>query len=110
VTETGDPLALAVAEGARIAVYNGTATGGLAEDTQSYLESQGLTVVDIGSASEGYLYTTLVIHNATPYTLAYLSEIMQVPSTRIFNKYDPNSGADITVFLGSDWASSNPMP
>jgi len=50
------------------------------------------------------------MHNATPYTLAYLSSIMQVPTTRIFNQYDPNSGTDITIFLGGDWASSNPMP
>jgi len=69
-----------------------------------------LNVVEIGSASEGYLYTTLVVHNATPYTLAYLSNIMNVPTTRIFNKYDPDSGTDITVFLGGDWASENPMP
>jgi hypothetical protein len=35
---------------------------------------------------------------------------MNVPSTRIFNKYDPNKNTDIIVFLGSDWASDNPMP
>jgi len=105
-----DPLALAIAESARVSVFNGTNTGNLAEDTEAYLVDQGFNVIEIGSASEGYLYTTLVVHNATPYTLAYLSNIMQVPSTRIFNKYDPNSGTDITVFLGNDWASDNPMP
>ena len=110
VMETEDPLALAVSENARLSVYNGTTTGGLAEDTEAFFESQGLNVVEIGSASEGYLYTTLVVHNATPYTLAYLSNIMNVPTTRIFNKYDPDSGTDITVFLGGDWASENPMP
>jgi LCP family protein required for cell wall assembly len=110
VMETEDPLELAKAENARISIYNGTATGGLAEETQAYLDDEGLNVVEIGSASEGYLYTTIVVQNATPYTLAYLAEIMNVPSTRIFNKYDPNKDVDIIVFLGSDWASENPMP
>ncbi len=110
VTGTQDPLELALAESARITVYNGTNTSNLAEDTTEYLAELGLNVVETGSASEGYLYTTLVMHNATPYTLAYLSSVMQVPTTRIFNKYDPNSPTDITIFLGGDWASSNPMP
>jgi len=109
VTGTQDPLGLALAEGARITVLNGTNTSNLAENTTEYLAGLGLNVVETGSASEGYLYTTLVMHNATPYTLAYLSSVMQVPTTRIFNKYDPNSNTDITVFLGSDWANSNPM-
>lgn len=109
VMETEDPLTLATAENARITVLNGTNTGNLAESTGEYLSSQGLNVIETASASEPYSYTTLVIHNATPYTLAYLSTVMQVPSTRIFNQYDPNGTTDITVFLGSDWASSNPM-
>jgi hypothetical protein len=33
-----------------------------------------------------------------------------IPSTRIFNQYDPQSTTDITVFLGNDWAAANPMP
>jgi hypothetical protein len=110
VTGNEDPLKLAMAENARISLYNGTASGGLAEETQAYLLNQGLNVIEIGSASEGYTYTTIVVYNSTPYTLAYLAEIMNVPSTRIFNKYDPNKNTDIIVFLGSDWASDNPMP
>jgi polyisoprenyl-teichoic acid--peptidoglycan teichoic acid transferase len=106
----GDPLALAKAEGARIAVLNGTGAGGLAETTGAYLTSQGLNVVNAASADENYTYTTIVVHNATPYTLAYLSAVMQVPNNRIYNRFDPNGSADITVYLGSDWANSNPMP
>lgn len=109
VLETEDPLALALAENARVSIFNGTNTNNLAEDTEVYLGGQGLNVVEIGSASETYLYTTLVVHNATPYTLAFLSSVMQVPTTRIFNKYDPNANTDITVFLGNNWATENPM-
>ena len=106
---TEDPAALAKAENARVTILNGTNTGNLAETTSSFLSGQGLNVTEVGSASETYTYTTLVVHSATPYTLNYLAGVMQVPSTRIFNKYDPNGTTDITVFLGSDWASSNPM-
>ena len=109
VMETGDPLALAQAEGARVTIYNGTSTSGLAESTRDFLASQGLNVIEASSAAEAYSYTTLVLHSATPYTLDYLSGIMQIPGTRIFNQYDPESTTDITVFLGNDWATTNPM-
>ena len=108
---SGDPLSLAKAENARIEVLNGTSSGGLADTTSAYLISQGLNVVSTGNASEDSTYTTIVVHNATPYTLAYLSSIMGgIPNNRIYNQYDPNGNVDITVTLGSDWANSNPMP
>ena len=108
---SGDPLSLAKAENARIEVLNGTSTGGLADTTTAYLISQGLNVVSTGNSSEDSVYTTIVVHNATPYTLSYLSSIMGgIPNNRIYNQYDPNGNVDITVTLGNDWANSNPMP
>ncbi len=107
--ETGDPLTLALAENARITIYNGTSTSGLAESTRDFFTSQGLNVIEATSAAEAYSYTTLVVHSATPYALDYLARIMQVPGTRVFNQYDPESTTDITVFLGNDWATTNPM-
>jgi LCP family protein required for cell wall assembly len=109
VMDTADPLTLALAENARVTIYNGTSTGNLAESTSQFLTTQGLNVIEAASAAEAYSYTTLVIHSATPYTLAYLSGIMQIPPTRVFNQYDPESATDITVFLGNDWATTNPM-
>ena len=109
VMESSDPLQLALAENARVSVYNGTNVSGLAESTGNYLTTQGLNVVEMASSAEPYAYTTLIIHSATPYTLAYLSRIMQVPSTRIFNQFNPDSATDISIFLGNDWANTNPM-
>jgi hypothetical protein len=115
-TQTGqdvnnDPLSLAKAENARVEVLNGTSSGGLADTTSAYLTTQGLNIVSTGNASENFTYTTIVVHNATPYTLAYLSSIMGgIPTNRIYNRYEPEGNVDITVFLGSDWANSNPMP
>jgi len=67
-------------------------------------------VVSTGNTDQNYQTTTLILHNDTPYTLAYLSELMKVPNTRIYRKLDVASAADITVYVGSDWAASNPMP
>jgi LCP family protein required for cell wall assembly len=107
----GDPLALAKAENARVVIVNGTYVSGLADKTVSYLQSQGLTNVSAGSENGSYTYTTIVIHNATPYTLNYLTGVMKIlNNTLILNRFDPNGPADITVYLGSDWANSNPMP
>lgn len=115
-TQTGqdvsnDPLSLAKAENARVEVLNGTASGGLADTTSAYLTTQGLNIVATGNASENYTYTTVVVHNATPYTLAYLSSLMGgIPTNRIYNRYEPDGNVDITIYLGSDWAESNPIP
>jgi hypothetical protein len=94
-----------------VVIVNGTYVSGLADKTVSYLQSQGLTNVSAGSENGSYTYTTIVIHNATPYTLNYLTGVMKIlNNTLILNRFDPNGPADITVYLGSDWANSNPMP
>lgn len=109
-TASGDPLTLAKAENARIEVLNGSSSGGLADATSNYLKSQGLNVIATGNSPEAYTYTTIVLHNATPYTLSFLAQLMgNIPNNRIYNRYEPNGNVDITVYLGSDWASSNPM-
>ena len=107
--DTDDPLALAVQEKARVEVINGTATGGLAEKTGEFLTNKGLKIVSTGNTSDPYDYTVIYVHNATPYTLNYLSKIMKVKSARIYNQFDPQSQADITVYLGIDWVNENPM-
>jgi hypothetical protein len=115
-TQTGQnvsngPLSLAKAENARVEVLNGTASGGLADSTSAYLTAQGLNIVATGNASENYTYTTVVVHNATPYSLAYLSSLMGgIPTNRIYNRYEPDGSVDITIYLGSDWAESNTIP
>ena len=105
---SGDPLTLAIAEGARIQVLNGTNTAGLADTTAAYLTSQGLTVTSTGDtdASDS---TTIIWHSSTPYAISYLASLMQVTSSRIYSQNDPTGTIDVTVILGADWAASNPM-
>jgi len=105
----GDPLSLAVSEGARIEILNGTNSGGLAESTGAYLTSQGLNVVSTGNTD--YSDSTYIIyHSATMEAVNYLASLMQVTNSRINNQYVANSTVDVTVILGQDWANTNPLP
>jgi hypothetical protein len=40
----------------------------------------------------------------------YLVELMSIQPSQVFSRYDPNSEVDITILLGNDWATNNPMP
>lgn len=109
VMQTNDSLTLAKSENARVELLNGTTSSGLADTTAAYLKNQGLNIVSTGNSDQNYVATTIILHNDTPYTLAYISSLMQVPNTRIYRKLDTASQSDITVYIGSDWANTNPM-
>jgi LCP family protein required for cell wall assembly len=109
IMTTGDERANMEAEGASIVVANGTYMGGLASDTQAYLQSQGANVVDTQN-SDYTTFTRLIDYTGKPYTNRYLVNLMQITPYSISFKYDPNSQVDVLVILGDDWAGSNPMP
>jgi LCP family protein required for cell wall assembly len=98
------------AEAPRIAISNGTGDASLAARTQDYFTSLGAQVVANNPASVSYSQTVLVDHTGNPYTLAYLSQLMNVTDGRIVHEFDPNSSVDVEVRLGSDWQSSNSLP
>jgi polyisoprenyl-teichoic acid--peptidoglycan teichoic acid transferase len=106
---SGDARANMEAEGASIVVANGTYTEGLAQETQSYLQSQGANVV--GTQNSDYTtYTKIIDYTGNPYTTKYLVDLMKITPYNISLQYDPNSQVDVLVILGDDWAGSNPMP
>jgi LCP family protein required for cell wall assembly len=108
-----DPLALAKAEAARVLLLNGATVfpqnDGLASRTETYLQSLGLSVAEIGNAQET-IYTSIVDYTGNPYTVGYLVDLMGIPSNRIYSQFDPNSQVDVEVSLGNDWAVNNNMP
>jgi len=106
---SGDARANMQAEGASIAVANGTYTEGLAQETQAYLQSQGANVVGTQNA-EYTTYTKIIDYTGNPYTDKYLVDLMKISPYSISLQYDPNSPVDVLVVLGDDWAGSNPMP
>lgn len=107
ISTTSDPLPLAITENARIQILNGTNVGGLAEETMAFLNTKGLTNITTGNTdlTEG---TRIILHNPVQNTLSYLAATMGVPSSRI--NMQASDAFDITVILGNDWATTNPMP
>jgi len=109
-TANVDPAELVKMEQARVTVVNGTQTGGLATRTSDYLRAQGINVVGESTADRVYEITTIIIYNGKPYTINYLAQTMGVPTSQIFNSYNPDAATDIDIIIGNNWASNNPMP
>ncbi len=105
-----DAKALAVAENARITVLNGSAVGGMAAKTSTYLKDEGLNVIEEGNADQVYQNSTIIIYSAKPYTVSYLASMMNVGNARILNQFSEDAQTDVSVILGRDWAQKNPMP
>src|SRR5690606_37858212 len=76
--------ALAASEGAKIAVYNGTAVFGLAGATQEYLQQYDLNIVEVGNAdSSTYLTSQVVSYGQFPNTARYLAQLMHIPPLNV---------------------------
>jgi LCP family protein required for cell wall assembly len=104
---TNDALTLALAEGARIQILNGTQVGDLADRTATLLKAQGFNVVGTGN-TDSTTYTKIVYGN-TPYSAAYLQNFMSVSANLMVNHYDPDASADIIIYLGNDWIYNDAM-
>ena len=107
----GDPTALMKADGARVRLLNGSFSPGLEVNIGNYFLQQGMAVTEVGAADRAYDRTVLVLHSPKLYTLKYLQAVFGIGSSaQIVISPDPASTVDIEVFLGNDWANSNPMP
>jgi LCP family protein required for cell wall assembly len=94
-------------EGARVAIYNGTAVFGLAGDTQSVLEDLGITVAEIGNAdSSAYSTSQVIDYGSHPQTVRYLIQEMGILplNSREAESSDPQGAWDVLVIIGEDWA------
>jgi LCP family protein required for cell wall assembly len=101
---------LVTEEGARVVVYNGTQDPGISARTVAYLRQNGVNVIEEGVADQNYSTSTILLYNGKPYTLSYLANLMNMPSGSIFNRFTPDTYADMLVIIGNDWVNSNPMP
>ena len=91
-------------ENARIAVYNGTQTFGLAAKTEAHIAEYGFNVVEIGNADASTYRTTQIIDYGSHYnTTRYLAQVMSVPPLNISSGSRPVGEYDILIILGRDW-------
>jgi len=106
----GDSTERMAAEAAGVALYDGSGTPEILTRTGNFLRDQGMNIVQSSPASENYASTTIVDHTGNPFTLQYLVDLMSLNPNQIRSQFDPNSPVDIELFLGTDWAASNPLP
>jgi len=97
-------------EKATVLIKNGTLTTGLAGRTQEYLESKGIFVIDVANAEQTYKQTTIIDYTGKPYTVSFLSELLNISPDKIYQRFEPNNEAEVVLILGEDWAENNSMP
>ena len=107
---SGDPTQLMQAEGSRVAVLNGTYTEGIAVRTADYFKSQGMNITSTDNSGDKVAVTVLVDHSGKPYLLKYLMAVMNIGSSQVRTRFDPDSVTDVDIIIGDDWAYKNPMP
>lgn len=97
------PTVLTVEE-ARVGVYNGTPTFGLAADTQQFLRRNNVNVTEIGNAdSAEYTATQIIDYGSHPGTVQYLIQLLNIPPLNVSTGSNPAGDYDVLVILGSDW-------
>lgn len=108
-TQAADPAAMMQAEQARVVVQNGTGVDGVATLVSTFLRNQGVNVIQEGNADQMYGQMTLIDYTGKPYTLAYLAKTLNIDTSHIFSRYDPNSPADVAVVVGQNYQESIPQ-
>lgn len=106
---SGEMVAAASSDNARIAVQNGAGVDGLASRTSDWLRAQGINVVDETNADGMYDATTIFVYNSKPQTLEYLTQLLRLKNIRVYNRFNPDITYDMALILGPDWAQQNPM-
>ena len=96
------------AEEARVRIVDGTFTTGLDQRAGVYFQSQGMNVTEVGTATDVYSSTVVVVYGPKLYTLRYLQGVFGISHTQIRFNPDPASTVDIEIRLGSDLAGSIP--
>jgi len=113
----GAPVAVASAgstlvrdEAATVVIWDGSEQAGLADRTSTFLQGQGINVIQVADANIYSPATKIEVFSGKPYTVDFLARTMGVASANIWNTFDPNAGVDIRVTIGGDWAANNQIP
>ena len=97
-------------EGATVVLRNGTGDATIVSRTAEYLRQNGVNVIEEGAESYAYSSTTVLLYKPTPYTLGYVTDLMNVSSGFINITYTPEAYADFMVIIGNDWVQNNTIP
>ena len=96
-------------EGARIAVRNGTPSGGWARQVADRLASRGFQVTEVGPADRNDYQETLIFsYSDKPYTVSNLQTYLEVSDDNVRYELDPSREVDVLVILGADFQTLCP--
>jgi hypothetical protein len=104
----GDVVTLMRGEEARVRVLDGTFTPGLDQRAGQFFQSQGVNVTEVGSATEAYSQTVVIVYGSKLYTVKYLQSTFGITDKQIRFVSDPASTVDVEIRLGSDLAGNIP--
>jgi polyisoprenyl-teichoic acid--peptidoglycan teichoic acid transferase len=105
----GEMSEIIAEEAARVSIRNGSAHAGLATEAAAWLRDQGFNIAE--EANTDYtIFSQIHVYNGTPYALNFLAQTAGITEDSIYYYDDTDSGFDIIVVLGDDWANNNPMP
>jgi LCP family protein required for cell wall assembly len=91
-------------EAAAIMVMNGTTTEGLAGLTASYLQEQGLQILEpVNADRSDYSESLVIVYTGKTYTAEYLVNLLGLPPTAVIHGPDPSAEYDIALILGADY-------
>lgn len=97
---------LMIEEDADVAIHNGTATFGLAAETQTYLQQLDVNITEIGNAdSAAYKTSSIVDYGSHPQTVQFLIQEMGIPPLNVQEESSFRADYDVLVILGEDWAA-----
>ena len=102
-----DARQMMLAEGAKVAVFNGTSTPGLAASTVNSLEIEGVIIIKAGNAESLHPATTITDHTGNPHTLRFLVDQLGISADQIIHVYEPYSEVDVVIVVGNDWGQNN---
>ena len=94
----------ALAENARIMVFNNTDVAGLAGETRDWLLSQGITVADVGNTATATNAPTVIrdYGGTHIWTARYIASLMGLPPERIQPGADGLMAEGVAVIAGTD--------
>jgi len=106
----GSPAERMAAEAPRLSIQNASSDASLGSRTQQYLAGLGANVIEVLQYQTQLSTSQLVDHTGNPYTLAYLTDLLNLSSNNIVHEFNANSAIDVEVRLGLDWLNSNNLP
>ena len=106
----GSPEERMAAEAPRLSIQNASSDASLGSRTQQYLAGLGANVIEVLQYQTQLSTSQLVDHTGNPYTLAYLTDLLNLSSNNIVHEFNANSAIDVEVRLGLDWLNSNNLP